>query len=311
MKIPLLPVIALALLGTLAAVVPLRAAADDTTRRAQQALRDGGFYYGPIDGTPGEETTQATRRYQIRNGLAVSGQFNTETLRSLGINAPPPPSAPAGGASSSPAGGRSPRSEPTPPPLSTPTPANTVPRTITSRPAAPTPPPPSPPRRVSPSQGFEPPAARPPEPPRGSALPPGAQVPSVPLTGFFSRTPYEFAPPAVQADVLRRAQRSLGRGGFYEGAADGQPGRRTVEAIGEFQGAFRLPRSGRLDSPTLRLLRLLPDRGSNVPEPIPARRRGAPEPEPDLEDEEEDYAPGVRVRPRRPGPEVYEGRILR
>ena len=306
MKPLILPAVALALLGTLVAAGPLRAA-DDTTRRAQQALRDGGFYYGPIDGTPGDETTQATRRYQIRNGLAVSGQFNAETLRSLGINAPPPPSAPAGGASSSSSSAnnsRGQRAESTPPPLSNPTPApTTVPRTITSRPAAPTP---TPAPRVSPPVGGSSRA----DPRVGGALPPGAQVPSVPLTGFFSRTPYEFAPPAVQADVLRRAQRSLGRGGFYEGPADGLPGRRTVEAIGEFQGAFRLPRSGRLDAPTLRVLRLLPDRGSNVPEPMTStRRRGAPES--DLEDED-DYAPGVRVRPGRPpGPEVYEGRILR
>lgn len=303
MKSPFLPAVALALLGTLAVAGPLRAA-DDTTRRAQQALREGGFYYGPIDGTPGEETTQATRRYQIRNGLAVSGQFNAETLRSLGINAPPPPSVPAGGSSSSssPANGsRGQRAEPTPPPLSTPTPAPTVPRTITSRPAAPTPAPSS---RVSP-----PVVAERPDQPRGVALPPGAQAPSVPLTGFFSRTPYEFAPPAVQADVLRRAQRALGRGGFYEGPADGQPGRRTVEALGEFQGAFRLPRSGRLDTPTLRLLRLLPERGSNLPEPLPARRGGGPEP--DFQDDDEEDAPPVRVRPRRPGPEVYEGRIIR
>ena len=301
MKTPFLPAVVLALIGTLATAGPLRAA-DDTTRRAQQALRDGGFYYGPIDGTPGEETSQATRRYQIRNGLAVSGQFNAETLRSLGINAPPPPSAPAASSSSSSSNnGRGQRTESTPPPLSNPT---TIPRTITSQPSAPTP---TPGPRLSPPVGG---ASRPDDLRRGGELPPGAQAPSVPLTGFFSRTPYEFAPPAVQADVLRRAQRSLGRGGFYEGTADGLPGRRTVEAIGEFQGAFRLPRSGRLDAPTLRVLRLLPDRGSNVPEPLtPTRRRGAPES--DLE-EEDDYTPGVRVRPPQPSrPEVYQGRILR
>ena len=296
MKAHFLPVVALALLGSLAVAGPLRAA-DDTTRRAQQALRDGGFYYGPLDGAPGDETTQAIRRYQIRNGLAVTGQLTADTLRSLGINAAPPPAAPA-------ANGRPPRPEPTPPrveptppPLVKPTPEPTPPRTITGRTApAPTP-------RPGP-----PPPGRPDL--RVAPLPPGAQAPSVPLVGFFSRTPYEFAPPAVQADVLRRAQRALSQGGFYDGPADGQPGRRTVEALGELQGAYRLPRTRRLDAMTLRFLRLMPPADSNLPEPLPARRRP---PEPDLEDEEEEDAPGIRIRPRGGGggSDVYQGRIIR
>lgn len=322
MKLPFLPqaAVLLALLGTFAALLlpsgRLSAAPpDDTVRRAQQALRDQGFYYGPIDGASGDETTQAIRRYQIRNGLAVSGQLNAETLRALQINAPPPTTA------GSPAP-RSPRSEPTPPPLSSPTP--TPPRSITGRPDAPrtTTPAPSPPApderyrtrpdlRADSSPGSSSSAAPAPGP-----LPPGAQSPSVPLTGFFARTPYEFAPPAVQGDILRRAQRALGRGGFYNGPADGQPGRRTVAALGEFQDAFGLPRTRRLDTPTLRVLRLMPGAGANLPEPMPARRPPTRPEEFDddegAEDEEvEEEAPAIRIRPRPGGPPVYEGRIIR
>lgn len=316
MKPSLLPAaFALALLGSLAATNPLRAA-DDTTRRAQQALRDGGFYYGPIDGVPGDDTTQSIRRYQIRNGLAVSGQLNAETLRSLNINATPPPSAPVDRSARPDNNNRAQRPEPTPPPLATPAPAPkpTPPRTtITGRPPSTTvpTPPPAAPRE---DQPVNPPSSSPynnrPDL-RVAPLPPGAQAPSVPLTGFFSRTPYEFAPPAVQADVLRRAQRALAQGGFYDGPADGQPGRRTVEALGELQGAYRLPRTRRLDTMTLRFLRLNPGMGSNLPEPIPSRRRGAPEPDDENEETEEDDGPPVRVRPRSSGPEVYQGRIIR
>ena len=54
--------------------------------RVQQALKDQGFYYGEITGDTNANLTAAIRRYQIRNGLDVSGELNSETIRSLGIN---------------------------------------------------------------------------------------------------------------------------------------------------------------------------------------------------------------------------------
>jgi peptidoglycan hydrolase-like protein with peptidoglycan-binding domain len=57
--------------------------ADQTVRSLQQTLKDQGFYYGTITGEKSAETTAAIRRYQIRNGLQVTGEFNDETLRSL------------------------------------------------------------------------------------------------------------------------------------------------------------------------------------------------------------------------------------
>src|SRR5437867_3749728 len=62
------------------------ARADQTVQSVQQALKDQGFYYGNVTGEKSAETTAAIRRYQIRNGLQVTGELNPETLRSLNVN---------------------------------------------------------------------------------------------------------------------------------------------------------------------------------------------------------------------------------
>src|SRR5215813_3327867 len=59
--------------------------ADQVVESVQQALKDEGFYYGEINGDMNANLTAAIRRYQIRNGLQVSGELNDETLRSLGL----------------------------------------------------------------------------------------------------------------------------------------------------------------------------------------------------------------------------------
>jgi peptidoglycan hydrolase-like protein with peptidoglycan-binding domain len=58
--------------------------ADPTIRSLQQSLKDKGLYYGSVTGEKSAETAAAIRRYQIRNGLKVTGEINDETLRSLG-----------------------------------------------------------------------------------------------------------------------------------------------------------------------------------------------------------------------------------
>src|SRR5216684_3681321 len=58
--------------------------ADPTIRSLQQTLKDKGLYYGTVTGEKSAETIAAIRRYQIRNGLKVTGEINDETLRSLG-----------------------------------------------------------------------------------------------------------------------------------------------------------------------------------------------------------------------------------
>jgi peptidoglycan hydrolase-like protein with peptidoglycan-binding domain len=60
--------------------------ADQTIRSLQQTLKDQGFYYGAVTGDKSAETTAAIRRYQIRNGLQVTGEINEETLRSVQSN---------------------------------------------------------------------------------------------------------------------------------------------------------------------------------------------------------------------------------
>jgi len=60
--------------------------ADQTIQSVQQTLKDQGFYYGNVTGDKSAETTAAVRRYQIRNGLQVTGEINPETLRSLNVN---------------------------------------------------------------------------------------------------------------------------------------------------------------------------------------------------------------------------------
>src|ERR1022692_2485927 len=66
------------LLGTIALV-----RADQTIESAQQMLKDQGFYYGEITGEKNSDTTAAIRRYQIRNGLQITGELDDATLRSL------------------------------------------------------------------------------------------------------------------------------------------------------------------------------------------------------------------------------------
>src|SRR6266704_2387391 len=59
--------------------------ADQTVQSVQQTLKDQGFYYGNVTGGKNSETAAAIRRYQIRNGLQVTGEINPETLHSLNV----------------------------------------------------------------------------------------------------------------------------------------------------------------------------------------------------------------------------------
>src|SRR5213076_348069 len=59
--------------------------ADQLVESVQQALKDEGFYYGEVSGEMNANLTAAIRRYQIRNGLQITGELNDETLQSLGV----------------------------------------------------------------------------------------------------------------------------------------------------------------------------------------------------------------------------------
>lgn len=75
-------------------------AADQNVRTVQTRLKQDGFYFGDPTGVYDNETAAAVTRYQIRNGLPISGKLDAETARSLGVkppaNAEPPPSSASG-----------------------------------------------------------------------------------------------------------------------------------------------------------------------------------------------------------------------
>jgi peptidoglycan hydrolase-like protein with peptidoglycan-binding domain len=58
--------------------------AADNVREVQEKLRNDGFYSGEIDGAYSSDLSAALSRYQIRNGLPITGQLDAETSKALG-----------------------------------------------------------------------------------------------------------------------------------------------------------------------------------------------------------------------------------
>jgi peptidoglycan hydrolase-like protein with peptidoglycan-binding domain len=218
--------------------------ADDQLRTVQSQLKTEGFYYGDVNGQESPEMTAAIRRYQIRNGLEVTGALNTETLHALGGNGAaskpaPAPQQPAASVQRKPAPDQSDR--------------DFLRQEERKQPDAS-------------SQVVPPPAG--PRPPDPSVVPPPAPsvAPAIDYSAIFAKTPYFNAPREVQQETLRRAQGFLAGRGFYREQVDGIPGPATEEALLTFQRDVRLPLSGRLDMQTLSELRLLPGRGLGNPQ---------------------------------------------
>ena len=206
--------------------------ADRAIESAQQKLKDQGFYYGEITGTKDADTTAAIRRYQIRNGLQITGELNAETQRSLGL-ASKPASTPATRPAQTPG--------PTPPGFLEETPAPNV---------TPAPRPPTPSANDDNQNAPEPP---PPAPPR------------VESANVFGGTPYETAPPQVQQDIVAKAQMILSRQGYYRDEIDGLYGPAMNFALRNYQARFGLQPNGRLDVETLASLSLLPEQRMSGP----------------------------------------------
>jgi peptidoglycan hydrolase-like protein with peptidoglycan-binding domain len=205
--------------------------ADPAVESAQQKLKDGGFYYGEINGKKDADTTAAIRRYQIRNGLQITGELNTETQRALGLTSKPA-TAPATRPAQTPATRPAETPGPTPP-------------GFLEENAAPTP---TPVPRSEPRQENEVEEAH--EPPR---------QPRIESASVLAETPYEGAPPQVQQDIVSRAQMILMRHGFYRDEIDGLYGPAMNFALRNYQARFGLQPSGRLDVETLAALSLLPE----------------------------------------------------
>ncbi|HEV2806505.1 MAG TPA: peptidoglycan-binding domain-containing protein [Chthoniobacterales bacterium] len=216
---------------------------DAGVESAQRKLKDGGFYYGEINGKKDADTTAAIRRYQIRNGLQITGELNAETLHSLGLGSKP---------SSTPAPRPAHTPGPTPPPgFLEETPAPTI---------APAP------RQQPPRQPQQQP---PPQQPNDNGddyapAPPPPQ-PRVESGSLFGGTPYEAAPPQVQQDLVARAQIILMRRGYYRSGIDGRFGPAMDFALRNYQARFGLRPTGRFDVETLAALGLLPEQRMSSP----------------------------------------------
>lgn len=60
--------------------------AGDNVREVQEKLRDDGLYSGEIDGAYSSDLSAALSRYQVRNGLPITGQLDLETSKALGAD---------------------------------------------------------------------------------------------------------------------------------------------------------------------------------------------------------------------------------
>lgn len=204
------------------------ARADQVIESVQQKLKDQGFYYGEITGKKDTDTTAAIRRYQIRNGLQITGEINAETQRSLGLTSKP-------------------SSTPRPRPLNTP-----VPKTEDLREEPPAPNNPTVPRPPPQDLDDE-------EDDDATDEAPAPRGPQFESGGLFDGTPYQAAPAQVQRDVIISAQTVLMRQGYYREGIDGLFGPGMAFALRNYQARFGLRPTGRLDVETLASLSLLPE----------------------------------------------------
>ena len=202
------------------------AQADQKIAEAQQSLKDQGYFYGDVNGEKNTETSDAVRRYQIRNGLSVTGDLDDQTLAAIRKT---------GAAEES---------------------ATAAPGPSVAGTAKPVPP-------VDNVQNRAPAAVEPEHPP---AAPVAPQTPDgvyegrpvVERNDLFARTPYEASPPAVQRKVIMDAQRTLSERGLFKSPADGEFSANLEFSLRAYQARVGLRPTGRLDLETLAALELLP-----------------------------------------------------
>jgi peptidoglycan hydrolase-like protein with peptidoglycan-binding domain len=222
-------------LGTVALV-----RADQAIESAQQVLKDQGFYYGDVTGEKNADTGAAIRRYQIRNGLPVTGELDEATSRSLRNSTPAPPQ-----------------------PAETTAPADlshdTVRESTDASPAA--------------VQPFTTPSPAHQSDSRDHNAPPSS------TGGLFAGTPYETSAPDAQRNVVASAQRALTQRGIYRHEINGVYGPDLEFSLRAYQARVGLAVTGRLDLGTLAALELLPGANTPVYIPRKSPRgRAAEEP---------------------------------
>jgi peptidoglycan hydrolase-like protein with peptidoglycan-binding domain len=237
--------------------------ADDRLRDVQLELKAQGFYYGAVNGQNSTETGAAIRRFQIRNGLEVTGTLTDETTKALRDG---------GGTENAPAPAPAPVPQQAPPPVEAERPpTRTKPpvdlrrdgsveqsdRSFLNREEQ---------KRAQPAPPTIQPAPPVEEEDPGSAPTPRSLEDSPDLPDVFAGTPYANAPRQVQWSTLRKAQAYLAGRGIYSDPVDGEPGPATEEALLTYQRSLRLPLTGRLDLETLSRMNLLPGRA-----PVPLK----------------------------------------
>ena len=65
-------------------LTPIAFGANDV-KKAQETLRDKGYYSGHIDGVIGPQTRAGIRQYQKSENLPITGKLDSETAGKLGI----------------------------------------------------------------------------------------------------------------------------------------------------------------------------------------------------------------------------------
>jgi len=223
------------------------AKADHATESIQQKLKEEGFYYGEINGNKDADTIAAIRRYQIRNGLRITGEINSETQRSLGIVDAAP---------------SLPRPRPTFTPFSD--------KPAFRREPAVREPVPAPPQSIDPNDRVN-----------EHVYVPGPAGSRLGTSGIFDGTPFAVAPPERQRRVIIDGQTFLARHGFYRGEIDGIYGPEMDFALRAYQARTGLLPTGLLDLETLASLGLLPgqrkpDFRSPLHQILPPRSRIGP-----------------------------------
>ncbi len=199
-------------------------------QRAEAQLKELGFYSGPVDGKETPALAGAIRRYQIRQGLEVTGKLSRETVEALGLEGSPAEGGPG---------------QPVREPLREPV-LGAVP---------------VPPEADRPAVKAE----RVPQPGAGVGAAGGAPRRTYPALDpreeygrILAGTPYERAPLEVQALVVHRAQDILSQRGFYRGNLHGAVTPELGEAVLGYQRSRGLELSGCLDLKTLQRMEMLP-----------------------------------------------------
>lgn len=223
---------------------------DQAIQSLQQTLKERGFYYGTVTGNKSAETTAAIRRYQIRNGLKVTGEVNEETLRSVNPNAV---------ASTSQSASK---------------PATIQPNSVRSDASAHLGQHSSPPSQPASNPATIQPNSFPPDASAymsQSSPPPAFRQPDRPLetNPRYSASFYQSAPVRMNRRILAGAQYQLLSRGYYRGRVDGKSGSRTTLAVRAFQSSAGLPPTGRLDIETVKALGLS---GTEFADSAPASR---------------------------------------